>query len=392
MIPEGEDFLRHYRKKRAESTVRNKRTDLRDYTEFLDSEGLEVDEVTWKEIEDYLYQLGEDDYANNTIRNRFNTLRVLYQFLKRDSVVNKNPTEDVKLGDFASRKNKREEKAQQKRVWLKKDPEDGIDEVRDLVQNAPQPIVRNRCIILFMYYTACRRSEVSNVLLEEMNWDDRKVDVYSPKTDKTITVRWQPSLDPLLTEWKNNYRDSYITAADSSYLFVTQKNEKIHPNHISRIIRNAAERAGIQDVLYVDKAGNKRRRVTSHSLRHSFGVHYLQPPKKGTLEDLQQILAHEDIQTTQIYADIVSEQVDEAYNASAPTVDYDTRQASKEQICAVCNERGKILETHHISYTPEETIDVCRSCHNRITNGDDLEHLEPDETREQAMERGWKPD
>lgn len=391
MIPEGEDFLRHYRKKRAESTVRNKRTDLRDFSRFLSSEGLEIEDVTWKEVEDYLYQLKQDDYANNTIRNRFTTLQVLFKFLKKDGVVEENPTVDVKVGDFAPRKNKREEKALQKRVWLKKDQDADIDEVRDLVRNAPQPIVRNRCIILFMYYTACRRSEVSNVRLDGMDLDKRKVDVYSPKTDKTITVRWQPSLNPLLNEWIHYYRDSYITAADSPYLFVTQKNEKIHPNHISRIIRNAAEKAGIQEVLYVDKAGNKRRRVTSHSLRHSFGVHYLQPPNRGSIEELQQILGHEDVQTTQIYAEIVSEQVDEAYNTSAPTVDYDTIEASQEQVCAVCDER-KTLETHHISYTPEETIDVCRSCHNRITNGEDLAHLQPDETREEAMDRGWKPD
>lgn len=385
MIPEAEKFLRAYRRKRAETTVRSTRSDLKQFSAFLDEWDLSVANCTWDDLEEYLYQMKEEDYSDHTIRNRYQSINQLYQYLQRKDIVDHNPADEVEIREFASRKNKREEKTMEKRVWLTR------EEINQLVDAAPQPVVRNRCIILFMYYTACRRSEVSKVKLENMDFDQRKAKVKNPKTEKIITVRWQENLDPLLRTWVEQYRPAHLTASESPYLFVTEQAESIAPNHISRMIRNAAENAGIQEILYEDKAGNKRRKVTSHALRHSFAVHWLQPPNKGSLEELKEILAHKDVTTTQIYADMVGDQVDESYRAHAGTIDYDGVQGSNSQVCELCGEQKPRLVTHHTSYNPEETMDVCQNCHSEIHGGDRYPHLQPDETREEAEGRGWTP-
>lgn len=385
MIPEAKKFLRAYRRKRAESTVRNARSDLKMFSEYLEENNLGVKDCTWDELEEYLFQMKQEDYSDHTIRNRYQSINQMYQYLERKDLVEHNPAEEIEIREFASRKNKREEKTLEKRVWLTS------EEINDLVEAAPQPVVRNRCLILFMYYTACRRSEVSKVKMENIDFDQRKAKVKSPKTGKIITVRWQPNLDPLLRTWIEQYRPSYVTAADSPYLFVTEQAERIAPNHISRMIRDAAEAAGIQEVLYEDKAGNKRRKVTSHALRHSFAVHWLQPPNKGSLEELKEILAHEDVKTTQIYGKIVEDQMDESYSAHAPTIGYDAVEGSSSQMCELCGEQKPRIVTHHTSYIPEETMDVCQNCHSKIHQGDEYEHLRPDETRKQAEDRGWTP-
>ncbi|MFB6192406.1 MAG: tyrosine-type recombinase/integrase [Haloarculaceae archaeon] len=383
MIEEAEGFLRTYRRGRAESTVRNARSNLRHFSEFLNRKEIPIEQISSDVLEDYFHEMDREDYSNHTIRNRYLTIRQLLDHLgiEEDS---ENPANQFKISKYAPRKNKREEKALQKRVWLTR------EEINDLVEAAPQPAVRNRCLILFMYYTACRRSEVSEVKIPNMNFEERKARVNSPKTGKTITVRWQPHLDTLLNEWRTVHRPAYMTA-DSPHLFITDQAEKIAPNHITRIIREAAENAGIQEVLYEDNAGNERRKVTSHTLRHSFAVHWLQPPNKGSLEELKEILAHEDVQTTQVYTEIIEKQVDQAYAKHAATVGYDAGSSRNKQVCELCAESKSKLETHHISYEPEETMAVCSSCHRKIHEGDAYEYLQPDESRADAEGRDWTP-
>lgn len=384
MIEEGKDFLRYYRRGRAESTVDNARSNLRHFSGFLEEQDLSIDDISSDHLEEYFHQMDRNNYSDHTIRNRYLTVRQFLDYLdiEEDS---ENPANQFKISKYAKRKDKREEEALEKRVWLTR------DEINELVEAAPQPKIRNRCLILFMYYTACRRSEVSKVKLANMDFEDRKARVNSPKTGKTITVRWQPHLDSLLQRWKDEYRPEYINADDSPYLFITQKANRIVPNHISRIIREAAKNAGIQEVLYEDKAGNKRRRITSHALRHSFAVHWLQPPNKGSLEELKEILAHEDVQTTQVYTEILDEQVDEAYVNHAATIGFDTGTSRNRQLCELCAEQKPKLQTHHISYEPEETMDVCQSCHAKIHEGDEYEYLQPDETRGSAEQNDWTP-
>lgn len=379
-----EEFLRSYRRGRAESTVRNARSNLRHFSTFLEERDVAVEGVSSDLLEEFFHEMDREEYSNHTIRNRYLTVR---QLLDHHGIEEEgeNPANQFKISKYASRKNKREEEALQKRVWLTR------EEINDVVEAAPQPVTRNRCLILFMYYTACRRSEVSDMKLQNMDFDQRKAKVNSQKTGKTITVRWQPHLDPLLEKWVTKDRGAYAPASDSPYLFITQKAKQLAPGHITRIVRKAAENAGIQEVLYEDNAGNKRRKVTSHALRHSFAVHWLQPPNKGSLEELKEILAHEDVQTTQVYTEIVENQVDEAYANHAATIGYDSGPERNRQICELCGEENAKLETHHVSYNPEETMAVCQGCHREIHAGSKYEYLQPDETRAEAANRDWTP-
>lgn len=64
-------------------------------------------------------------------------------------------------------------------------------------------------------------------------------------------------------------------------------------------MKNAADNAGIQETLYEDEAGKNQYKVTSHTLRHSFAMHYLK--NGGSLEGLSKLLAHSSVTTTKIW-------------------------------------------------------------------------------------------
>ncbi|MFB6218707.1 MAG: tyrosine-type recombinase/integrase [Halobacteriaceae archaeon] len=194
MIQEAEQFLDRLEEKRAESTVRSHRSNLKKFSKFIKENNIDVTDFDWVDFEDFLEFQSAEGYSNHTVRNRYVSVRMLYSRLQKRGVVEQNPANNIKIGSIVDRTNKRKERRGEERVWLTK------KEITKLTNAAPQPVVRNRLIIRWMYYTACRRSEVSEVKQDDLDFDNRKFTVYSPKKGETITGRWHPDLDGLLND------------------------------------------------------------------------------------------------------------------------------------------------------------------------------------------------
>lgn len=123
-----------------------------------------------------------------------------------------------------------------------------------------------------------------------------------------------------MTAWLDGgYRDSSPKAADSPYLFVSQLREKLSGTQINRIIRTIAEDAGIQEILSTDAAGRNQYKITSHTLRHSFAMHWQQ--NGGSIERLSKDLAHSSVTTTEIYGEILEDRAKDEYTEYAPKID-----------------------------------------------------------------------
>ena len=166
MIEVAEDFLNRLEGKRAESTVKGHRSNLKTFSQFLSENNIDPLEFDWIDFEDFLEGQVAEGYSNHTVRNRYVTVRMLYSRLQKKDIVEQNPADKVDIGDIADRTNKRKEQKGEERVWLTQ------EEITKLTNSAPQPVVRNRLIIRWMYYTACRRSEVANVKLDDLDFEN----------------------------------------------------------------------------------------------------------------------------------------------------------------------------------------------------------------------------
>lgn len=300
---------------KAESTIDEYRKGLDTYSGWLEEEKLGVFEVTTRDIQRYLaYLKNEKNYAHNTVRLKFAAVSQFYKDAVDNNELDNNPTEDVHLADYAPKVTRKEEVTKEKRVYLRR------DQVKALVENVPAPTLRNRLIVLMQYYTALRRQEVSDIKLADIDRERREANVRG-KRGKINTVHWQPKLDGLLTAWiDHGYRDASPYAQESEYLFLTESSPKLSPGRINDIVKEAAENAGIQEILYTDAKGRNHHKVTSHTLRHSFAMHYLD--NGGTLDELSKLLAHSSVLTTQTYGEISDNRAKESYQQHAPDIDF----------------------------------------------------------------------
>ena len=81
----------------------------------------------------------------------------------------------------------------------------------------------------------------------------------------------------------------------SEYLFSNNKRQKLTPQNIQKIVRNTTKKAGII------------KKVSPHTLRHSFATHLLE--NKVDIRMIQELLGHADLSTTQIYTHISTEEL-----------------------------------------------------------------------------------
>lgn len=326
------EFHNRQTTKKAEGTANRYTQDVRDWAEWLENPGTKdydpnsrdrdaktLWDATTHDLRKYLRQmLNNGGYAGGTVSMRESSISMFYQEASRmaeDPALSipetENPAKDLDLSGWTALKNgtKKEQNLKEGVQYL----EPG--EIGTLAENVPKPRLRNELIVRLLYHTGLRRTELTETRLEDIDTDERAIKVRANKTHQNRTVYYQSELDTLLKRWLKVERKSLATAG-SEYLFPTTHSEQIDPNRITRLVKEAAEQAGLQSNVHTDAAGNVRGKVTAHVLRHSFAV---QSIKNGMdTRRLQKLMGHSKIETTERYLQFANTDLREAARRYGP--------------------------------------------------------------------------
>lgn len=151
---------------------------------------------------------------------------------------------------------------------------------------------RNRAILELMYSSGLRVSEVCNIKIRDILFDDALIRV-TGKGDKSRII---PVGEIALTQIKLYLQ----TDADHAggVLFVSRQGGQLTRAQVFNIVRKAASNANIQ------------KKISPHTLRHCFASHLL--ANGANLRIIQALLGHESISTTEIYTHLEIKQLKEA--------------------------------------------------------------------------------
>jgi len=147
---------------------------------------------------------------------------------------------------------------------------------------------RNRAIIETLYGCGLRVSELINLKISELHFDEE----YLLVTGKGDKQRLVPLNQVVINEIKLYFEDRsrLNSIIDSNIVFLNRRGKKLTREMIFTIIRDLAFLAGI------------KKKVSPHTFRHSFATHLI---KQGAdLRAVQEMLVHESILTTEIYTHI----------------------------------------------------------------------------------------
>jgi len=245
---------------------------LRDYVAHYQTKitPARVDEDLLKE---FIYQVSSY-ISTHTQARLLSGLRMFFKFLILEQEIEKNPVALIespklkrKLPDVLSL--------------------DEIDRMISAIDLSSPEGERNRAIIETIYGCGLRVSELVNLRISDLYFDEGFIKV-TGKGDKQRLVPVNDYTKKYIEIYLNHVRKHQKVHKDfSDILFLNRRGKQLTRVMIFHIIKDLAKKAGIP------------KNISPHSLRHSFATHLLE--NGADLRSIQLLLGHESITTTEIY-------------------------------------------------------------------------------------------
>ena len=293
-----EQFLNYTTVERGLSpnTIAAYRNDLTQFVDFLQSRDPSLQgNGSWKRIGTdaltaFVLDLHERGYSDKTKTRKVASTKALFGFLLEEGVIDKNPMED-----FAS-----------PGVGESLPETLSVEEVEALlsVEKALTPMsLRDRAMIEIMYATGVRVSELVSLDIDDVDLDENFVRCMGKGSKERIIPVHDEAVEAVRVYLQDG-RESLVGPAAGRALFVSRKGGRLTRQALWLILKGRAQAAGIE------------RKITPHTLRHSFATHLL--IGGAQLRHVQELLGHASITTTQVYTHLTSEHVRAQYESSHP--------------------------------------------------------------------------
>jgi len=297
-----EQFLEHLRYERNVSshTLRNYASDLEQFLDFLAPlkngrrtlpEITAIDHLT---IREWLASLHAAQKKKASVARKLAALRTFFQFLVREGMLEMNPAKLVSTP--------RLEKKLPKHL--------SIDEAIRFIES-PDPETdlgkRDRAMLELMYATGVRVAELTTLNLGDVDFGNQLVRVTGKRRKQRIVPFGDPA-GAAIREYLG-VRDKFLLNApiskrDENALFLNYQGTRITTRSVGRMVEK-----------YIRLCAGMHN-ISPHSLRHSFATHLLD--SGADLRDIQELLGHARLSTTQVYTHVSMEKLVEVYDKAHP--------------------------------------------------------------------------
>jgi len=256
----------------SENTINSYKTDIKQYFEMCNITKLE--QLNKYTIREYLSKI--NNLAPTSRRRKLSSIRAFLGFLCKDGIIEKNEAIEIENAKIDKKL---------PRVL-------NIDETAKIIESAESK--QDRAILETLYGLGCRVSELVNIKISDIDFENRRVRLFGKGNKERIVPINNPSLKAILSHLQSR-------GFKSEYVFASRvlPGKPMTTKNVRRIVH---------------KYGGKE--VHPHMFRHSYATH-LHANNVG-INIIQELLGHADISTTTIYTHIANEQMSNAYRHAHP--------------------------------------------------------------------------
>ena len=271
------------------NTVSSYMRDLKQFASYIAERQLELTQVTQEWISTYLDYLSGQGKSPATVSRSLASIKGFYHHLLDQGVVEENPAIHVAAV-------KAEKKLPQ--VLTGKEVERLLAQPKCTDMKG----YRDKAMLELLYATGIRVTELISLNITDVNLAGSFIRCESKGKERIIPL--YPAAVDALAVYIQNIRSKMIADIDEQALFVNMNGDRMSRQGFWKIVKSYQEKA------HIDKD------ITPHTLRHSFAAHLLE--NGADLHSIQEMMGHSDISSTQVYAQLVKQQLKSVYNKSHP--------------------------------------------------------------------------
>jgi integrase/recombinase XerC len=283
------DYL-EVEKKYSFNTIEAYRNDLNVFSRFLTDEFdvNNINNTNYSYVRSWIVDLVNKGISNRSINRKITSLNSYFKFILKIDLINENPLTNHKALKT------------QKKIQLPFSENEmlnvlDLDNFEDNFTGA-----RDRLIIDLFYTTGIRRIELIQLMISDVNVDNKHIKVLGKRNKERII----PLIDSTI-----NILNKYLLfrdelKSDETFLFITNKGKPVYEKLIYRIINK-----------YFDTISTKVKK-SPHIIRHSFATHLLN--NGADLNSVKDLLGHSSLAATQVYTNRSIDEIKKVFAKSHP--------------------------------------------------------------------------
>ena len=271
-------------------------SDLTQLIEYLKTNYFNGNGGGWEGVDEdmmsqYLLHLHALEYSDTTRARKVASSKSLFNFLVDEGIVTRDPTENISSP----------------RIGRSLPDTLSADEVDSLLVSASKQEtsdgMRDQAMFEILYASGLRVTELVSLNIADLDLEQGTVRCLG-KGSKERLIPVHSGAIAILRRYIDEARPSFIKNTTERALFMNRRGQRLSRQGFWLILKAQAKRAGIT------------KKITPHTLRHSFATHLLQGG--APLRHVQELLGHSSITTTQVYTHLTSEHVRTEYDKSHP--------------------------------------------------------------------------
>lgn len=281
---EIDEFLEYLKCERQFSihTITNYSIDLRDFQKICKKE---LKDIKVEDLRKYLKYLYDKKYSNSTVSRKISSLKSFFKYLYNENIIKNNPMDLIGSP-------KKEKKLPN---YLNYEDLDKLLNTPDL--NTPDGI-KDALILELLYSTGIRVSELCNIKINDVNFNDKKILILGKGNKERYTYFGSKCEKLIKSHIECNHKNT------TNYLLQNKHGNKLNERMVRTYINNNLKKSQISTL------------VTPHTLRHTYATHMLN--EGADLKSVGDLLGHENLSTTQIYTHVSNERLRNVYLNAHP--------------------------------------------------------------------------
>ena len=287
MIDKFLDYI-SVEKRYSQNTLVSYKKDLEDLLLFIsETEGTEdLKKVDKKIIRNFIVSLSEKKIQKRSINRKLSSLRSFYLYLLKIGEIQVSPLETIPSLKFYA----------EKRIPISEEEMEDLGEI--LEKESGNSL--EKLIIETLYQTGMRKSELCNILLEQVDYSKSEIFVKG-KGNKQRVV---PISENLLKQMREYMVIRKPNEDSGIYFFVRENGKKLSEKFVYSVVNR-----------YLSLITLKKKK-SPHILRHSFATHVLN--NGAEISKVKKILGHSSLASTQVYTNGNIEQLKRVFNQAHP--------------------------------------------------------------------------